>query len=94
MKPSAEVLLASAGSGKTFQLTLRYAALVLDGVPLKNILAATFTRKAAGEIQSRVLERLAGAAEGGTGPWRLARIHGAARFERQGLHRRSCARGG
>jgi ATP-dependent helicase/nuclease subunit A len=65
MKPSAEVILASAGSGKTFQLTLRYAALVLNGVPLKNILAATFTRKAAGEIQSRVLERLAGAAEGG-----------------------------
>ncbi len=72
MKPSAEVILASAGSGKTFQLTLRYAALVLNGVPLKNILAATFTRKAAGEIQTRVSERLAGAAEGGAAPGDLA----------------------
>jgi len=65
MSSPGEILLASAGSGKTFQLTLRYAGLVLRGVPVKNILAATFTRKSAGEIQSRVLARLAGAAAGG-----------------------------
>jgi len=65
MSSPGEILLASAGSGKTFQLSLRYAGLVLRGVSVKNILAATFTRKSAGEIQSRILARIAGAAEGG-----------------------------
>jgi ATP-dependent exoDNAse (exonuclease V) beta subunit len=50
---------ASAGSGKTFQLTNRYIALILEGESPDRILATTFTRKAAGEILSRVLTRLA-----------------------------------
>ncbi len=53
---------ASAGTGKTFQLSNRYLALVADGQPLDGILAATFTRKAAGEILNRILTRLAEAA--------------------------------
>ena len=53
---------ASAGTGKTWQLSGRYLELVFDGVEPRSILATTFTRKAAGEIQDRVLERLANAA--------------------------------
>ena len=44
------VIRASAGSGKTHQLTNRYLALLAAGVRPENILATTFTRKAAGEI--------------------------------------------
>lgn len=55
---------ASAGSGKTHQLTNHYLGLAATGVAPDAILAATFTRKAAGEILDRVLERLAeGAAD-------------------------------
>jgi ATP-dependent helicase/nuclease subunit A len=52
---------ASAGSGKTFQLTTRYLSLLARGASPERILATTFTRKAAGEIQGRVLLRLASA---------------------------------
>jgi ATP-dependent exoDNAse (exonuclease V) beta subunit len=53
---------ASAGSGKTHQLTNRYLRLIADGVEPHSILATTFTRKAAGEILDRILSRLAEAA--------------------------------
>jgi ATP-dependent helicase/nuclease subunit A len=56
-----QAIRASAGSGKTFQLTNRYIGLLADGADSETILAATFTRKAAGEILDRVLERLAAA---------------------------------
>lgn len=46
---------ASAGSGKTHALATRYTALLLAGADPATILAATFTRKAAGEILSRGL---------------------------------------
>ena len=57
-----QVLLASAGSGKTFQLTSRYLRLALLGAEPSTILASTFTRAAAGEIRDRVLARAATAA--------------------------------
>ncbi|MDC0357180.1 UvrD-helicase domain-containing protein [Oligoflexia bacterium] len=57
-----ELVRASAGTGKTFRLSNRYIALLAAGEKPERILATTFTRKAAGEIQSRVLERLARAA--------------------------------
>ena len=57
------VILASAGTGKTYQLSGRFLALLLDGVPPERVLATTFTRKAAGEILDRVLGRLADAGE-------------------------------
>jgi ATP-dependent exoDNAse (exonuclease V) beta subunit len=56
------VIRASAGTGKTYQLSSRYIGLLAAGVSPDEILATTFTRKAAGEIQDRVLLRLAEAA--------------------------------
>ncbi len=53
---------ASAGTGKTFQLSNRFLGLLNSGAPLDQILATTFTRKAAGEILDRVIQRLAEAA--------------------------------
>jgi ATP-dependent exoDNAse (exonuclease V) beta subunit len=53
---------ASAGSGKTFELTGRYLRLLADGAPPERILATTFTRKAAGEIRERLFARLLDAA--------------------------------
>ncbi|WP_437200809.1 UvrD-helicase domain-containing protein [Planctomicrobium sp. SH664] len=52
---------ASAGTGKTFQLSNRYISL-LRASSAEKILASTFTRKAAGEILERILKRLAEAA--------------------------------
>ena len=56
------VIRASAGTGKTFQLSNRFLGLVFAGAQIDSILATTFTRKAAGEILDRVLFRLAEAA--------------------------------
>ncbi len=50
---------ASAGTGKTFQLSNRLLQIILSGQEIDSILATTFTRKAAGEIMHRVLQRLA-----------------------------------
>jgi len=55
------VIRASAGTGKTFQLSNRYISLLRHSAP-DRILASTFTRKAAGEILERILIRLAQAA--------------------------------
>ena len=64
---------ASAGSGKTYALTTQYLTLLrarhqevlsgrADSLRLESLLAATFTRKAAGEIFDRILTRLAAGA--------------------------------
>ncbi len=49
---------ASAGSGKTYMLVTRILRLLLEDAPPGSILALTFTRKAAAEMQQRLAERL------------------------------------
>jgi ATP-dependent helicase/nuclease subunit A len=67
---------ASAGTGKTFQLSNRYLGLAMAGVAPDDILATTFTRKAAAEILERVLIRLAKAADDPREAAALARFLG------------------
>lgn len=57
-----EIVLASAGTGKTFRISSRVIQLLADGGQPEGIFASTFTRKAAGEILDRIMARLAEAA--------------------------------
>lgn len=57
-----EMILASAGSGKTYALTNRFVKLLAHGAKPERIVALTFTRKAAGEFFDKILEKLAQAA--------------------------------
>ncbi len=64
MKPIGHVMiLASAGSGKTYALTNRFVQLLALGAKPERIVALTFTRKAAGEFFDEILNKLARAAE-------------------------------
>lgn len=52
------VTTAGAGTGKTRTLVARYLALLDEGVPLRGIVAITFTKKAAREMRNRVREEI------------------------------------
>ncbi len=54
-----KILKASAGSGKTFMLAYEYVKSVVRHPHIyRNILAVTFTKKATGEMKSRILDEL------------------------------------
>ena len=67
-----EMILASAGSGKTYALTNRFVRLLAHGAAPERIVALTFTRKAAGEFFDEILKKLARAATDGDAAQRLA----------------------
>ncbi|PPE65898.1 UvrD-helicase domain-containing protein [Caldimonas caldifontis] len=52
------VVEACAGAGKTWMLVSRILRALLDGVPAREILAITFTKKAAAEMRGRLMEWL------------------------------------
>ena len=47
-----------AGTGKTYQLANRFIALLAIGVPATQMIALTFTKKAAGEFRNRIFQQL------------------------------------
>lgn len=58
------LIAASAGTGKTYQLTSRYVALLALGAHPEKMIALTFTKKAAGEFRNRIFQALSDGALG------------------------------
>ncbi len=49
---------ASAGTGKTYSIAALFLRFVLEGIPVRSILAVTFTQAATAELKSRILKFL------------------------------------
>ena len=58
MNPNLQIISAGAGSGKTYRLTNEMVKLLQSGVRASGIIATTFTKKAAAELQERVRVKL------------------------------------
>ena len=58
---------AGAGAGKTRALVARYLALLAEGLPLRSIVAITFTKKAAREMRNRARREIRRYLESRTG---------------------------
>lgn len=74
------MILASAGSGKTYALTNRFVQLLALGAAPEKIAALTFTRKAAGEFFDEILNKLAKASVDAAAAATLAREIGQPSF--------------
>ena len=61
--PNKMVVIAGAGSGKTYCVTQRVSYMMLDGVKPDNILMFTFTKKAAEEMKERIVKTVGERAE-------------------------------
>jgi DNA helicase II / ATP-dependent DNA helicase PcrA len=68
------LILAGAGTGKTRAITFRMANLIANGTPAENILALTFTNKAAEEMRNRVSALLLRSGVPPAQPW-LSTFH-------------------
>ncbi|MFW5735734.1 MAG: UvrD-helicase domain-containing protein [Halanaerobium sp.] len=53
-----KVIKASAGTGKTYRLSLEYLAALLNDIDFSEIIVMTFTKKATAEIKNRILKHL------------------------------------
>lgn len=63
VRVTSTLISASAGTGKTYQLSLRFISLLALGAQPEAMAAITFTRKAAGEFADRILRDLAAGAD-------------------------------
>jgi len=79
-----QVIKASAGTGKTYRLSLEYIAALLDGQDFSEIVVLTFTRKATAEARDRILTHLGELVEEGEEAevWKeLNRVYHGCRFK-------------